>query len=167
MDPGEAVEFLRHANDAESQNRQDGLTALKFRYGEQWPQYATASRGLDRPQLTINETNTYIKKICNAQRQQRPRGKPSRSMLTLTRRSPRSSPVLAGTWRSIPTRTTPTTRLSTSPRRSAGDTGGSGRTYILEDSFNQDIYIDVIDNPFTVYRDPIPAFLMGRTLKRA
>src|SRR5690349_17368983 len=76
-DVQEAIEFLRHANDAESENRQLGLQALQFRYGDQWPQYAVASRGLERPQLTINETNTYIKKVCNMQRQQRPRGKAS------------------------------------------------------------------------------------------
>src|SRR6185436_7180770 len=69
--------FMSQATEAESDNRTTGLVALKFRYGEQWPAYATASRGTDRPQLTINETNTYIKKVTNAQRQQRPRGKAS------------------------------------------------------------------------------------------
>ena len=68
---------MRQSEDAESQNRQSGLEALNFRYISQWPEYAVAARGLDRPRLTINETNTYLKKICNMQRQQRPRGKAS------------------------------------------------------------------------------------------
>src|SRR5579862_2203659 len=76
-DPNDAVEFLRLCNDAESDNLTQAKIALRFRYGDQWPQYAINSRGLDRPQLTINETNTYIKKVTSNQRQQRPRGKAS------------------------------------------------------------------------------------------
>src|ERR1019366_8070864 len=78
----EAVEFMREANDREALNRQSGLVALRFSFGDQWPQYAIAARagganGMERPQLTINETNTLIKKVTHAQRQMRPRGKAS------------------------------------------------------------------------------------------
>ena len=72
-DVNDAIEFMQLSVEADSDNRALALIDLKFRYGEQWPQYAIASRGLDRPQLTINEMDSYIRQVTNNQRQQRPR----------------------------------------------------------------------------------------------
>lgn len=166
MDAKEAVEFLREANDAESENRQQGLTALKFSYGEQWPDYAVASRGLDRPQLTINETNTYIKKVTNAQRQQRPRGKaqPVDSMA-----DKKVAKVITGLGRHVEVNSDADNAYDTAFDFAARIGWGYWRLrhdYISEDSFDQDIFIDVIDNPFTVYFDPFSKLPDGSDAER-
>jgi hypothetical protein len=150
----DAVEFLRQANDAESENRQLGLQALKFRYGDQWPQYAIASRGLERPQLTINETNTYIKKVCNQQRQQRPRGKASPVDNFADKKVAK---IITGLGRHVEVNSDADNAYDTAFDFAATIGWGYWRLrcdYIAEDSFNQDVFIDVIDNPFTVYFDP-------------
>lgn len=150
----EAVEFLRQANDAESENRQLGLQALKFRYGDQWPQYAIASRGLERPQLTINETNTYIKKVTNQQRQQRPRGKASPVDNFADKKIAK---VITGLGRHVEVNSDADNAYDTAFDFAATIGWGYWRMrcdFVAEDSFDQDVFIDVIDNPFTVYFDP-------------
>ena len=75
-EPLEAVEFMRLVQTAETTNRQEGLEDLKFRFGEQWPAMIQNSRQLqDRPMLTINETDSYVRKAANQIREQRPRAK--------------------------------------------------------------------------------------------
>lgn len=150
----EAVEFLRQANDAESENRQLGLQALKFRYGDQWPQYAIASRGLERPQLTINETNTYIKKVTNQQRQQRPRGKASPVDNFADKKIAK---VITGLGRHVEVNSDADNAYDTAFDFAATIGWGYWRMrcdFVAEDSFDQDVFIDVVDNPFTVYFDP-------------
>ncbi len=152
-DVEEAVQFLREATDAESENRQLGLIALKFRYGDQWPDYATASRGQDRPQLTINETNTYIKKVCNSQRQQRPRGKASPVDDYADKRVAK---VITGLGRHCEVNSDADNAYDTAFDFGASIGWGYWRLrtdYISEDSFNQDVFIDTVHNPFSVYFD--------------
>lgn len=152
-DVQDAIEFLRQANDAESENRQNGLTALQFRYGDQWPEYAVASRGLERPKLVINETNAYIKKVANMQRQQRPRGKASP---VDDKADPKIAKIITGIGRHVENNSDADHAYDTAFDFAATIGWGYWRLrtdYISEDSFNQDIFIDSIDNPFTVYFD--------------
>ena len=152
-DVQDAIEFLRHANDAESENRQNGLQALQFRYGDQWPQYAIASRGLERPQLTINETNTYIKKVTNAQRQQRPRGKASPVDDFADKKIAK---IITGLGRHIEVQSDADYAYDTAFDFAATIGWGYWRLktdYVAPDSFNQDIYLEPIPNPFCVYFD--------------
>ncbi len=149
----DAVEFLRQATDAESENRQLGLEALQFRFGQQWPAYAIASRGLERPQLTINETNTYIKKVTNAQRQQRPRGKASP---VDSYSDVKTAKIITGLGRHIEVNSDADNAYDTAFDFAATIGWGYWRLrtdFIAEDSDKQDIFIDVIDNPFSVYFD--------------
>ena len=70
----EAVEFINLVADADSSNRMDAIEDLKFVWGEQWPAMIQNSRTLEeRPCLTINETETYVRHAENQIRQQRPR----------------------------------------------------------------------------------------------
>lgn len=150
----DALEFFRQSNDAESENRQAGLTALQFRYGDQWPKYAVASRGMDRPQLTINETNVYIKKVTNAQRQQRPRG---RASPVDSYADKKIAKVITGLGRHVEVNSDADNAYDTAFDFAATVGWGYWRLrcdYIAPDSFNQDVFIDVIDNPFSVYFDP-------------
>ena len=150
----DAIDFLREANDAESENRQLGLQALQFRYGDQWPQYAVASRGLERPQLTINETNTYIKKVCNAQRQQKPRVKASPIN---NEADDKIAKVITGLFRHIENISDADYAYDTAFDFAATIGWGYFRMrtdYIAPDSFDQEIYIEAVNNPFCVYFDP-------------
>lgn len=153
-DVKDAVDFLRQANDAEADWRQEALLSLQFRFISQWPDYAIASRGLERPQLTINETNTYIKKVCNAQRAQRPRGKASpvddRADLKIAK-------TITGLGRHIEVNSDADNAYDGAFEFAA--TMGKGyislRTdYISDHSFDQDIFICTEDNPFAIYFDP-------------
>lgn len=152
-DVEDAVEFLRESTDAELDNRQRGLEALKFRYGDQWPAYASASRGQDRPQLTINETNTYLKKVTNSQRQQRPRGKASPIDDFADKKVAK---VITGLGRHCEVNSDADNAYDTAFDFAATIGWGYWRLradYISEDSFNQDVFIDMVDNPFSVYFD--------------
>jgi hypothetical protein len=149
----EVVSFIQEANDADSQNRQLAMVDLKFRFGDQWPQYAIASRGLDRPQLTINEIDSYIRQVTNMQRQQRPRIKvhPVDDYA-----DKKIAKVISGLIRHIEVNSDADAAYDTAFDFAATIGWGYWRIrhdYISEDSFNQDIFIDTIDNPFSVYFD--------------
>lgn len=152
---GEAVDFLRLVADADSFNRAEALDDLKFGAGDQWPVDIQNSRQLEaRPCLTINETDSFIRQICNQQRQQRPRGKAHPVNSTS---DPKIAEVITGIGRHIE---------NNSDADNAYDIGfefavrmGWGywriiTDYVLESSFDQDIYVKPVDNPFTVYFDP-------------
>jgi hypothetical protein len=163
----EAVEFLREAEDAESENRQRGLEALRFRYGEQWPQNAIDLRGSERPRLTINETSTYIKKICNMQRQQRPRGKASPVDSFADKKIAK---VITGLGRHIEVNSDADNAYDTAFDFAATIGWGYWRLrhdYIDEMSFDQDIYVDFVDNPFSVYFDKNSKLPDGSDAERA
>lgn len=153
-DVEDAKEFLRQANDAESQMRQLGLKDLRFRYGDQWPSYAIASRGLERPKLTINEMDSYIRQVTNNQRQQRPRIKVSP---VDNYADPKIAKVITGLIRHIQVNSDADNAYDTAFDFAATMGWGYWRIrtdYIAQDSFDQDVFIDVIENPFTVYFDP-------------
>ena len=70
----EAAARLKIADEAESANREQGIKAKNFRWGEQWPDVARNQREQDgRPCLTINHTNVWCSRLENTLRQQRPR----------------------------------------------------------------------------------------------
>lgn len=155
MKPEEAVEFLRDVAEVESTNRVDGLDDLKFRFGDQWPAIIQNSRNLEsRPCLTINEVDAYCRQGENQQRQQRPRIK-IHAVDSIA--DPKIAEVLGGITRHIEVNSNADWAYDTAFM--FAQTMGWGymrmRTdYTREDSFDQDIYIDQIENPFTVYFDP-------------
>lgn len=164
----EAVEFLRLVSETDSENRADGMEDLRFRYGDQWPAQIQNSRKLEnRPALTINETDSYCRQITNAMRQQRPRIKahPVDSGADV-----KIAKVITGLTRHIEVNSDADNAYDL-----AGDyavTMGWGYwrircDFIREDSFDQDIYIDQVENPFTVYFDPNSALPDGSDAERA
>lgn len=153
-DAQEAVEFLRQSADANSLNRNEALEDLRFGFGDQWPDYAIKSRGLERPQLTINELDSYIRQICNQQRQQRPRGKAS-PVDSIA--DPKTAEVITGIGRHIELQSDADNAYDIAFEYAVRMGWGYWRVvtdYIKEDSFDQDIFIRQIDNPLTVYFDP-------------
>lgn len=166
--PDEAVEFLRHVSDVESQNRVAGLDDLKFRFGDQWPIEIQNSRNLEsRPCLTINEVDSFCRQVENQQRQQRPRIK-VHAVDDVA--DPKTAKTIQGLCRHIEVNSNADQAYDRAFM--FADTIGWGyfrmRTdYIRPDSFDQDIYIDEVENPFTVYFDPSSSLPDGSDAEKA
>lgn len=167
VDPAEVVDFLRLVNDAESSNRSEGLADLKFRFGDQWPTHLINSRELeDRPALTINETDSYVRQAANQIRQQRPRIKahPVDSDADV-----KIAEVITGLNRHVEENSDAFNAYDLACEFALTMGWGYWRLrtdYIREDSFLQDIYVDQVENPFTVYFDPNSSLPDGSDAER-
>ena len=151
----EAKEFLKFCNDADTMNRQEALEDLKFVNGDQWPVELQNSRNLEsRPVLTINKLDTYCRQVTNQQRQQRPRIKVH---ATNTEADAKVAKVISGVVRHIEVNSNADHAYDNGFDYAVRMGWGFWRVntkYVREDSFDQEIYIDPVDNPFTVYWDP-------------
>jgi hypothetical protein len=152
---GEAQKFLQLAADADSNNRAEAQEDLKFAAGDQWPVEIQNSRTLEaRPCLTINKIDAYIKQITNQQRQQRPRIK----VHGMNNESDEKvAQILQGICRHIEVNSNADTAYDEAFDYAVRMGWGYWRVvtdYVREDSFDQEIYIQPIHNPFTVYFDP-------------
>ena len=151
----EAIKFWRLVNDADSTNRAEALMDVKFAAGDQWPVEIQNSRNLEsRPCLTINKIDAYIRQVTNQQRMQRPRIKvhPVNNLADY-----KIAQVIEGITRHIEVNSNADTAYDTAFDYAVRMGWGYWRVntrYVSENSFDQEIYIDTIDNPFTVYFDP-------------
>jgi hypothetical protein len=152
---GEAIKFLRLVGEADSQNRAEALGDLKFAAGDQWPIEIQNSRNLEsRPCLTINKIDAYVRQVTNQQRQQRPRIKvhPVNNEGDL-----KIAQVIEGITRHIEVNSNADTAYDTAFEYAVKMGWGYWRVttdYISEDSFDQEMFIEPIDDPFSVYFDP-------------
>ena len=151
----EAIEFLKFANDADTMNRQEALEDLKFGAGDQWPVTLQNSRNLEsRPCITVNKVDNYCRQVSNQQRQQRPRIKVH---ATNTHQDMVDAQTISGIIRHIEVNSNADHAYDNAFEYAVRMGWGYVRVrtdYISEDSFDQEIYIDPVDNPFTVYFDP-------------
>jgi len=151
----EVIKFWRLVNDADSTNRAEALMDVKFAAGDQWPVEIQNSRNLEsRPCLTINKIDAYIRQVTNQQRMQRPRIKvhPVNNLADY-----KIAQVIEGITRHIEVNSNADTAYDTAFDYAVRMGWGYWRIntkYVSETSFDQEIYIDTIDNPFTVYFDP-------------
>ena len=151
----EAKQFLKLANDADTNNRSEALEDLKFAAGDQWPVEIQNSRNLEaRPCLTINKIDAYVRQVTNQQRQQRPRikvhGMNSQSDAKIAE-------ILTGICRHIEVNSDADHAYDNAFNYAVRCGFGYWRVktdYVREDSFDQEIYIEPVHNPFTVYFDP-------------
>lgn len=152
---GEAIKFLRLVGEADSQNRAEALGDLKFAAGDQWPVEIQNSRNLEaRPCLTINKIDAYVRQVTNQQRQQRPRIKvhPVNNEGDL-----KIAQVIEGITRHIEVNSNADTAYDTAFEYAVKMGWGYWRVttnYVSEESFDQEIYIEPVDDPFSVYFDP-------------
>jgi hypothetical protein len=152
----EAKQFLKLCNDAETMNRQQGLEDLKFvSAGEQWPVELQNSRNLEsRPILTINKLDGYCRQVTNQQRQQRPRIK----VHGMNNQSDaKTAQVIEGICRHVEVQSNADNAYDTAFDYAVRMGWGYIRLitkYVNDESFDQEIYIDAVENPFTVYFDP-------------
>jgi hypothetical protein len=173
----ECAERLRICVAAESENRIRGIAAKHFRWGEQWDANVRNVRKIDgRPALTINHTNTFCQRQENTLRQQRPRIKchPVGDGADVD-----TAAVVNGLIRHIEDRSTASVAYDTGVKNSVDIGWGYWRIvseYIDPRSFDQELLIKPIRNPFTVYMDPASVMPDGRdqywciiseTMKRA
>jgi hypothetical protein len=151
----EAIDFLKFANDADTMNRQEALDDLKFGGGDQWPVELQNSRNLEsRPVITVNKVDNYCRQVSNQQRQQRPRIKVH---ATNTHEDMVDAQTISGIIRHIEVNSNADHAYDNAFEYAVRMGWGYVRVrtdYISEDSFDQEIYIDPVDNPFTVYFDP-------------
>ena len=151
----DAKQFLRFAADADTNNRSEALDDLKFAGGDQWPVEIQNSRSVEsRPCLTINKVDAYIRQLCNQQRQQRPRMK-AHGMNHES--DEQMAEIITGICRHIENQSNADHAYDTAYESAVRMGWGYWRVntrYVNERSFDQEIYIDTIDNPFTVYFDP-------------
>lgn len=151
----DAIKFLRLVGEADSMNRSSALQDLKFAAGDQWPVEIQNSRNLEaRPCLTINKIDAYCRQVENQQRQQRPRIKvhPVNNEGDL-----KVAQVIEGITRHIEVNSNADTAYDTAFAYAVRMGWGYWRVvtdYVSENSFDQEIYIEPIDDPFSVYFDP-------------
>ena len=151
----DAKQFLKLANDADTNNRVEALEDLKFAAGDQWPVEIQNNRTLEaRPCLTINKIDAYVRQVTNQQRQQRPRIK-VHGMNSAS--DAKVAEVLTGICRHIEVNSDADHAYDNAFNYAVRCGFGYWRVktdYVREDSFDQEIYIEPIHNPFTVYFDP-------------
>jgi hypothetical protein len=149
-----AKQFLKMANDADTMNRQEALEDLKFVNGDQWPVELQNSRNLEsRPVLTINKLDGYCRQVVNQMRQQRPRVKVHG---VNSEADAKVAQIIQGIIRHIEVNSNADNAYDTAADYAVRSGWGFIRVrtdYISEDSFEQEIFIDAVDNPFTVYYD--------------
>lgn len=152
----EAKEAFGLAQEHEAENRQDALDDIRFaRLGEQWPTDIRRDRELDgRPCLTINRLPAFIRQVVNDGRQNRP-------AITVhpvdSASDPETAEILNGLIRNIEQSSDADVAYDTALDFAV--TGGFGYfqidlQYAHDDTFEQDIVINRIANPFSVYGDP-------------
>lgn len=150
----EARARFKLAIEAESENRKSALDDLKFLNGEQWSDEAAKLRK-GRPQLTINRLPQFVRQVVNEQRKTRP------AIDVIAADSKAAKPtaeVLQGLVRHI--ERTSRAKIAYDNAFEYAVSCGIGHfrvttKYCDEASFDQEIVIDRIANPFTVYRDPM------------
>lgn len=151
----EAKEFLRYCSDNDSNNRVEALEDLKFAGGDQWPVEIQNSRLLEsRPYLTINKIDAYCRQIANSQRQQRPRIK---CFGVNSQSDSKMAQIITGICRHVEEQSDADAAYDNAFDFAVRMGWGYWRVttdYVRPDSFDQEIYIKRIENPFMVYFDP-------------
>lgn len=150
-----AMHCVRLAEDADGGNRAAALEDLRFSAGDQWPADIKMARLLDRrPCLTINKTDTFVRSVVNNMRQQRPRIK----VHPVNDGADQDvAEVIEGLIRHIEVQSGADAAYDTAADFQVRIGWGFVRVgfrYCDEKSFDQDIYIDRVRNPFSIYIDP-------------
>lgn len=152
----EAREAFERAADAEAENRREALDDLRFaRLGEQWPEAIRRERDLDgRPCLTINRLPAFIRQVVNDARQ----NKPAIVVHPVDDAAdPETAEVFNGLIRHIEQSSDAEVAYDTALDFAV--TGGFGyfrinTRYASDDGFDQDLVVERVANPFSIYGDP-------------
>src|SRR5215216_1112217 len=153
----EAREAFEQAAEAEADNRKEALDDLKFaRLSEQWPARTLASRQREgRPILTINRLPAFIRQVVNDARQNKPQIKVHPVDSGADRET---AEIFNGLIRNIEYTSNADVAYDTATECAVGMGVGYfriGLDYAHEDTFDLDISIARVSNPFSVYGDPL------------
>lgn len=141
--------------EAESRNRERAIVALEFRNSDQWPAKVKKSREeQDQPCLTLNHIPSYIRQVINDIRQIRPAIK---VRPVDNEADPETAEVMNGMIKAIEGASNAEIAYDWAAEYAV--TMGWGyfkitTDYSSDDSFEQEIHIKRIGNPFSVYLDP-------------
>lgn len=149
----EAVDRLEIATSAESDNRDNAKEAMRFRDGDQWDDSPDTSNSMEEPELVINLLDSYVTRVENNIRQQRPRGKchPVGDGANVE-----LAETINGIGRHVEVRSEAGVAYDQAAKHALEGGWGYFRliTEYLPDSFMKDMRILPIRNVFTVYMDP-------------
>ncbi|MCM8734595.1 hypothetical protein M5E06_10355 [Azospirillum sp. A1-3] len=152
----EARDAFAACQDAEAENRAEALDDIRFaRMEEQWPDAIREQRKREgRPCLTINKLTAFTRQVINDARQNKPSIKvhPVDSSA-----DPATADLINGLIRNIEYTSNADVAYDTAAECAV--TGGVGYfrvgiDYAHDDTFDLDILIQRIANPFSVYGDP-------------
>lgn len=152
----EAREAFELAAEVEAENRRQALDDLRFaRLGEQWPEQVRRERELDgRPTLTINRLPAFIRQVVNDARQ----NKPAIAVHPVdSGADPETAEVFNGLIRHIEQSSDAEVAYDTALDFAVTSGVGYFRIntrYATDDGFDQDIAVERVGNPFSVYGDP-------------
>lgn len=144
----------KDATEADKKNRQAALEDMKFTHepGAQWEQQAKTDRGA-RPCYEFNKVRVTVKRVVNDMRQNRPAGK----VHPAEEGDIDTADVLEGLIRNIWNVSDGDTVIDGAAEYQVGGGMGAWRIttkYSSDDSWDQDLTIEAIPNPFALYADP-------------
>lgn len=145
------------------ENVTNAIEDLEFEDGQQWPDDLYNQRKLDhRPTLTINHTRTFVRRVVNNMRQQRPRIKvhPVGDGAQI-----QDAKVVGGMIRHIEARSRASVAYDGGGESAVKIGWGYWRVlseWVDERSFDQELKICPIRNVFTVYDDPAALMPTGQ-----
>lgn len=151
----EAMEAFELAQDNERDNRLAALDDLRFaRLSEQWMPEDKRRRGENRPTLVVNKLPAMIRQVVNDARQNKPsiKVRPVDDIADVN-----TAQVMNGIIRNIETSSNADVAYDTAADSAVTCGFGYFRIdldYSHDDTFDQDLLIKAVPNPFSVYGDP-------------
>ncbi|MDZ4372304.1 MAG: portal protein [Phenylobacterium sp.] len=152
----EAREAFRLAADAEAENRREALEDLRFaRLGEQWPASVLEARAREgRPVLTINRLPAFIRQVVNDARL----NKPAIAVHPVDDvADPETAEIFNGLIRHIEQSSDASVAYDTALDFAVTSGVGYFRInsrYAADDGFDQELAVERVANPFSIYGDP-------------
>jgi len=151
----EAKARLQLAEEVETENRIEALRDIEFANGEQWPTDIQKERRVEnRPSLTINHTDTFVRRVCNALRETRPRIK---AHPVSGEADGEVAEIINGLVRHIEESSKASIAYDVAGESAVRIGWGYARVHADwsdEKSFEQELRIVQIPNTFAVYMDP-------------
>jgi len=152
----EAMERFDLCEDVDSENRINQIDDIKFvKLLEQWPENVRQQREQDgRPCLTVDQLGSVVRQVVNDSRLNKPqiKVKPVDS-----KADPKTAEILAGLIRNIEYSSNSDVAYDTAIDYAVTSGRGYFRInaeYATDDTFDQDLVIEPIADPLSVYPDP-------------
>jgi hypothetical protein len=151
----QAKEEFQECQDHEADNRAAALDDLRFSRGDQWPEDIIRQRMLEkRPCLTINKMRAFIRQVVNDSRQ----NKPSIKVHPVdSGADPETAKVISDLIRNIEYTSNADVAYDTATECAVERGWGYfriGMDYAHGDTFDMDLSVDRVSNPFSIYGDP-------------